>query len=105
MDTLTRDEVDKLTGAVVLEFGASWCGYCQAIRTTVNALLAQYPEIRHIQIEDGPGRPLGRSFQVKLWPSFIFLREGKLTHRAVRPSEKRLIESFAQMSNPASSLK
>jgi len=72
MSTLTREEVDHMSSSVVLEFGASWCSFCQAIRPTVAALLAQYPEILYFQIEDGPARPLGRSFQVKLWPSFIF---------------------------------
>jgi thioredoxin 1 len=66
-------------------------------RPTVDALRAKHPEIRYIWIEDGPGLPLGRSFHVKLWPSFMFLRDGKLIHRAVRPDEKELVEWFANL--------
>ena len=50
------------------------------------ALLARHPGVRHLKIEDGRGRPLGRSFQVKLWPTLVFLRDGEVQARAVRPA-------------------
>lgn len=36
----------------------------------------------------GKGRPLGRSFAVKLWPTVILLRDGQEIARAVRPHER-----------------
>jgi thioredoxin 1 len=82
----TRDEVDRLTGPVLLEFGAGWCGFCQTLRPHLAALLTRHPEVRHIQIEDGPGKPLGRSFRVKLWPTLVFMRDGQVVRQEVRPS-------------------
>jgi thioredoxin 1 len=52
------------------------------------AALAQHPRVRLIRVEDGRGRPLGRSFQVKLWPTFIFLDQGREVARLVRPTEQ-----------------
>ncbi|MGQ2965194.1 thioredoxin family protein [Methylophilus sp.] len=80
----TRAELDSLAGATVVEFGASWCGHCQAAQTTITAALAQFPQVKHIKIEDGKGRRLGRSFQVKLWPTLIFLKDGVELQRLVR---------------------
>jgi thioredoxin 1 len=81
----TREEIDRTEGAVVLEFGATWCGHCQALAPRLAAMLGDFPGVRHIKVEDGPGRPLGRSFQVKLWPTLVFLRDGQVLERLVRP--------------------
>jgi thioredoxin 1 len=87
---LTRDQVDALPGPVVLEFGASWCGYCQDLRSRLGAALARFPGVRHIRVEDGPGQPLGRSFRVKLWPTLVFLRDGRAVQTAVRPEDEEV---------------
>ena len=41
--------------------------------------------MRHIKVEDGPGRKLGRSFKVKLWPTVVVLKDGQEVARVVRP--------------------
>ncbi len=82
-----RTDVDVLPGATVLEFGTSWCGYCQAAQPLITAAFESHPGVRHLKIEDGKGRPLGRSFGVKLWPTLIFLRDGVEQSRVVRPTE------------------
>jgi len=84
-DAPTRDDIDRRPGALVLEFGTAWCGYCQAAQPLIAQAFAAYPQVDHVKVEDGSGRPLGRSFGVKLWPSLIFLRDGHEVARLVRP--------------------
>ncbi|MFX1674486.1 thioredoxin family protein [Paraburkholderia sp. A2WS-5] len=80
-----RQEIDALSGLAVLEFGTDWCGYCQGAQPVIGDAFAKHPGVRRIKVEDGPGRPLGRSFRVKLWPTLIFLRDGAEVARVVRP--------------------
>ena len=82
----SRAEIDGTRGAVVLEFGANGCGYCRGAAPTIAAALADRAEVAHIKVADGPGRPLGRSFRVKLWPTLILLRDGREAGRVVRPT-------------------
>jgi thioredoxin 1 len=97
MSDLTREKVDQMEGPVVLEFGASWCPHCQAIRKQVASMLKRYPEVEYINIEDGPGKRLGRTFRVKLWPTLVFLRDGQIVRQEVRPSEEEIAEGFAEL--------
>ena len=83
----TRDEIDQLPGPAVLEFGAPWCGHCQALAPELKELLDARPQIQHIRIEDGKGKRLGRSFRVKLWPTLVFLRDGQALLQVARPSQ------------------
>ena len=95
---LTRDEVRRMRGAVVLEFGASWCGICQGFAPKFEALLEDYPDVRHVKVADGKGKPLGRSFRVTLWPTLVFLREGEVVRQFARPDVNQAREGLEAIS-------
>jgi thioredoxin 1 len=93
-----REEIDALQGPALLEFGSPWCGWCRRAQPLVADALAAHPGVRHIKISDASGRRLGRSFGVKLWPTLVFLRDGKETARLVRPHGAGAIrEALAQI--------
>jgi thioredoxin 1 len=94
-----REEIDRLPGPVLLEFGTGWCGYCQAIQRPLEALLASYPQVRHIKVEDGKGRPLGRSFGVKLWPNLVFLRDSQVVMQLARPQPEEIRQGLESIAN------
>ena len=83
----SREAIRSLKGAVLVEFGTSWCGYCRMAQPLIASALADHPGVRHIRISDGKGYPMGRSFQVVLWPTLVFLRDGEVVETLVRPHE------------------
>jgi thioredoxin 1 len=99
-DEPARAEVDSMAGATVLEFGANWCGICRSAQRAIGEALAANAaraSLRHLKIEDGPGRPLGRSFGIKLWPTLVMLQDGREVARVVRPRGAREIaDALAQ---------
>jgi len=97
-----REEVDRIQEPLVLEFGTQWCGWCHAAQTHIAEALQAHPNVRHIKVEDGPGRPLGRSFRVKLWPTLVFLKDGAEIARVVRPgSAEPLAEALEKITSPS----
>jgi thioredoxin 1 len=98
----TRSEIDALPGPVLVEFGTPTCGHCRAAQHPMAAAFAEHAGVRHFKIEDGPGRPLGRSFGVKLWPTLVFMRDGREVDRLVRPRESAPIAAaLATIETPA----
>ena len=90
--------MDGLPGAAVVQFGTNWCGYCVAAEPLIEEALTARPELQRLKVEDGSGRPLGRSFRVKLWPTLIFLQDGREVARVVRPrSQADVQQALAQL--------
>jgi thioredoxin 1 len=81
-----REELDAMPGPVVVEFGTFWCGHCRRAQPLIAEALAAHPGVRHVKVEDASGKRLGRSFQVKRWPTLVFLKDGKEAARLVRPA-------------------
>jgi thioredoxin 1 len=82
-----RAEIDAASGSVLLEFGSPTCGHCRAAQPLVEQVLREHAPVQHLKVADGPGLPLGRSFKVKLWPTLVFLHDGKEVARLVRPRD------------------
>jgi len=93
-----REEVDALQGPTLLEFGSPWCGYCRRAQPLIAEALAGHEAVRHIKIADASGKRLGRSFGVKLWPTLVFLRDGKELAKLVRPGDSdEITEALAKI--------
>ena len=99
-ETPTREEIDRGQGLVLLEFGTDWCPICRALAPYVSRLLEEHPQVRHVKVADGPGRKLGRSFGVKLWPNLVFLKDGAVVRQLARPTRTELQETFAAFVAP-----
>ena len=96
-----RAEVDAPAGPAVVEFGSNTCGYCMAAQPHIAGGFPGHASVRHIKVEDGKGRPLGRSFRVKLWPTLVFLKNGKEAARVVGPAgPDELRAALAQIEAP-----
>lgn len=86
VDAPERAKIDALPGPLLIEFGTGWCGHCQGAQPLIEAALNSHAGLPYLKIEDGPGRPLGRSFRVKLWPTLVFIKDGQELERLVRPT-------------------
>jgi thioredoxin 1 len=88
-----RGAIDATPGIIALDFGTNWCGYCRAAEPLIESVLGASPAVRHIKVEDGPGRPLGRSYRIKLWPTVVVIKDGQEIARVVRPVDAGEVRS------------
>jgi len=88
----SRAEIDRSAGPMLLEFGSLGCGHCRFAEPAIERALATHARVQHLKIEDASGRSLGRSFEVRSWPTLVFLRDGIEVSRLVRPAGVAPIE-------------
>lgn len=88
-----RSDIDTRPGLTVLEFGTPWCPHCLGAQGLIEQALGPRADIAHLKVEDGPGRPLGRSYRIKLWPTLVVLRDGQEVARVVRPTDAASINT------------
>jgi thioredoxin len=101
-ETTDRAAVDRLEGATVVEFGTNWCGFCQRAEPLIDKAFEGHAGMRRIRVEDGQGRLLGRTFKVRLWPTLVFMRDGKEVARVVRPNGvDEITRAIGQVATPA----
>jgi thioredoxin 1 len=97
----TLADIEAMAGPALLEFGTPWCGYCRAAQPLIAGALASHEQVRHVKVEDGSGRPLGRHFGVKLWPTLVMLKDGREVARLVRPSSLEAVQQALDQIGPA----
>lgn len=93
---LSPANISQQKGWLLLEFGTNWCGHCAAAQPPLKAVMQQHQGLSHTKEEDGPGRPLGRQFRVKLWPTLVLLKDGQEVARSVRPTTEAGIEGLLE---------
>jgi thioredoxin 1 len=96
-----RSDVDGLAGATVLEFGNSWCGHCRRAEPLIMDAFAHHDRVRHIRVADAGGKRLGRTFGIKLWPTLVFLKDGREVTRLVRPADAVAVRRAFDEIDPA----
>jgi thioredoxin 1 len=96
-----REEVDAWQGPAVLEFGNAWCGHCARAQPLLAEALEDHPAVRHLKIADASRHRLGRTFRVKLWPTLVFLLDGREVARVVRPHDVAQIRAGLEKADPA----
>lgn len=92
----SAEEIGAISGAVLLEFGAPWCGHCIAAQPAVREAMGEVPGLFHIKVYDGKGKPLGRQFRVKLWPTLVLMQDGVEVARLVRPTDTEAVRDLLQ---------
>lgn len=91
-----RSDIDALAGVTALDFGTDWCGFCKGAAPHIADAIGAQGGVRHIKVEDGSGRKLGRSFKVKLWPTVVVLKDGVEVARVVRPVDQAEVAAALQ---------
>jgi thiol-disulfide isomerase/thioredoxin len=71
------------TGPTVVHFTAVWCGPCAAVRRVIAQVVADLPQVKHVEIDMDENPAAARRLSVLSLPTtFIFDAQGRQLYRS-----------------------
>lgn len=78
VSTANFDEFIKATPVAVVDFSATWCGPCQALKPTIEALAGEYTGKVNIgKVDIDQNADLTARFGVMSVPTIVFFKNGQ----------------------------
>ena len=91
-DDLLSYSKSKSSTLIVIDFKATWCVPCKAIKPFITYLHENYPNVEFIEIdiEDESRDTIISNFNVKKVPTFIFYKNGEVCNTLVGTNKDNL---------------
>ena len=93
-DELISYSQSKSSTLIVIDFKASWCVPCKAIKPFVTYLNENYPNVEflEIDIEDDSRDTIVNNFNIKKVPTFVFYKNGELCNSLIGTDKAKIEE-------------
>ncbi len=70
-----------VTGGVVIDFYATWCGPCKVIAPMYEKLAQTYSELTCLKVDVDESQELVDKYDISCMPTFIFLKDGQVVKK------------------------
>lgn len=74
--------VEMSNGYLILDIYADWCGPCQKMKPTLDALSLEYANVRFMQLNKDDAKDICKKYKVNFLPTLIFFKDGKEVGRS-----------------------
>jgi len=88
-------EIEKSEGVSVVDFGATWCGPCQALAPVIEDLAGEYAEkgVKIAKVDVDESQDLAARFGVMSVPTIIFFKDGQKVDSLLGNQPKTTLKS------------
>lgn len=96
MKNITSEEFAKLSGTVLVDFNATWCGPCRMLHPVLDELEKEYKDVQFVGIDCDDESDVAEKFNVTNIPCVVLLKDGKEVARSVGFRPKNSMAQFIE---------
>jgi thioredoxin 1 len=91
-DELMSFSTNNHSKLIVLDFKASWCGPCKALKPFIEYLQTEYPNVifQEIDIEDEELATITEKFEIAKVPTLIYIKNGSVCHSIIGTNKENI---------------
>ena len=91
-EELLKYSQDNPSKLIVMDFKASWCGPCKAMKPFFEYLQENYPNVDflEIDIEDDDKISITNNFTIAKVPTFIYFKNGNICHSIIGTNKENI---------------
>ncbi len=80
--------------AVLIVFSGKWCPPCRALEPTLQALAADRPRLRVVEIDVDDNQVAAQRFMVRSVPSLFLFKQGRVASQRLGNQTRRQLEEW-----------
>lgn len=93
---VNKDNFDSevLTGTVLVDFNASWCGPCRMIRPILDEIAEEKENAKIVSVDIDEQSDLAMKYNVSSIPCLVLFKDGKEVKRSIGLKPKEELEKL-----------
>ena len=94
LEHLNTYSISNPSKLLVIDFKASWCAPCKAIKPFIDYLKENYPNVDfyEIDIEDESKETIVNNFDIVKLPTFLYYKNGKVCETLIGTNKSKIEE-------------